>query len=132
MGSPELIEVRDPSCGLDAIIAIHSTALGPAIGGVRTYAYPDREAMVADVTALARAMTVKCSLAGLDAGGGKAVVLDLADAAPGVRVASFLALGVLMMLVAAGYLRVARRPGRGGSGDEPAGVPDDGASVPIG
>ena len=76
MGSPELIEVRDPSCGLDAIIAIHSTALGPAIGGVRTYAYPDRAAMVADVTALARAMTVKCSLAGLDAGGGKAVVLD--------------------------------------------------------
>lgn len=86
----ELIEVRDASCGLDAIIAIDSTALGPAIGGVRTRAYPTREAMLADVTALARAMTVKCALAGLDAGGGKAVVLDH----PGLnRPAAFARLG---------------------------------------
>ncbi len=59
---------------------------------------------------------------------GKAVVLDLADAAPGVRVASFLALGVLMMLVAAGYLRVSRsgrcRTGAESSGGDPGGEGD--------
>jgi leucine dehydrogenase len=76
---PELIEIRDDGCGLDAVIAIDSEALGPAIGGVRTRRYPDRAAMLADVTALARAMTIKCALAGLDAGGGKAVILDRPD-----------------------------------------------------
>ncbi len=63
---------------------------------------------------------------------GKAVVLDLADAAPGVRVASFLALGVLMMLVAAGYLRVSRRPaGRAvGSGVSGGSIPGASGASP--
>ena len=76
MGAPELIEIADPASGLEAVIAIDSTALGPAAGGVRTRSYPDRAAMIADARELARAMTIKCALAGLDAGGAKAVVRD--------------------------------------------------------
>ncbi len=71
-----LIEIDDRATGLRAVIAIHSTALGPAAGGVRTRAYPSFADAVADAGALARAMTLKCALAGLDAGGGKAVVWD--------------------------------------------------------
>jgi leucine dehydrogenase len=71
-----VIEIDDRATGLRAVIAIHSTALGPAAGGVRTRAYPTFADAVADAGALARAMTAKCALAGLDAGGGKAVVWD--------------------------------------------------------
>jgi leucine dehydrogenase len=72
----KLIEIDDRATGLRAVIAIDSTALGPAAGGVRTRAYPRFADAVADACALASAMTVKCALAGLDAGGGKAVVWD--------------------------------------------------------
>lgn len=71
-----IVEIDDRATGLKAIIAIDSTALGPAAGGVRTRAYPSFADAVADARALARAMTLKCALAGLDAGGGKAVVWD--------------------------------------------------------
>jgi leucine dehydrogenase len=71
-----LIEIDDRATGLRAAIAIDSTALGPAAGGVRTQSYPTFADAVADARALARAMTMKCALAGLDAGGGKAVVWD--------------------------------------------------------
>jgi leucine dehydrogenase len=67
---------RDEASGLEAICAIDSVALGPAAGGVRTRAYPSVDDALADAAALARAMTIKCALAGLDAGGGKCVVLD--------------------------------------------------------
>ncbi len=66
---------NDPSCGLHAIIAVHSTALGPALGGTRFVPYADSDAALADVLALARAMTYKNALAGLPHGGGKAVVI---------------------------------------------------------
>ena len=66
---------NDPSVGLRAIVAIHSTALGPALGGTRFVAYADEEAALADVLHLARAMTYKNALAGLPHGGGKAVIV---------------------------------------------------------
>ncbi len=66
----------DRATGLRAVLVIDSTALGPAAGGIRTRAYPSVEAAVRDAAALARAMTIKCALGGLDAGGGKMVVLD--------------------------------------------------------
>ncbi|HEY6780033.1 MAG TPA: Glu/Leu/Phe/Val dehydrogenase dimerization domain-containing protein [Thermoleophilaceae bacterium] len=68
---------QDPLTGLRMIVAVHSTALGPALGGLRLKAYPGglREALD-DVLALARTMTLKASAAGLDLGGGKAVILD--------------------------------------------------------
>lgn len=74
----ERIVVRqDPETGLRMIVAVHSTALGPALGGLRVKRYPGglREALD-DVMALARTMTLKASAAGLDLGGGKAVVID--------------------------------------------------------
>ena len=72
----KLVMVSDPPSGLRALIAIHDTTLGPAAGGVRTWAYPDEWAALRDAAALARTMTYKCALAGLPCGGGKAVVLD--------------------------------------------------------
>src|SRR5262245_3399538 len=71
-----LVAVRDERSGLEALIVIDDVTLGPAAGGVRTRAYPSLDDAVADCARLARAMTVKCALGGLDAGGGKAVVLD--------------------------------------------------------
>ena len=70
----QILTVNEPALGLEAWVVLDSTRLGPAAGGVRTQAYPSPEAALADALALARAMTLKCALAGLDAGGGKAVV----------------------------------------------------------
>jgi glutamate dehydrogenase/leucine dehydrogenase len=61
--------------GLRAIIAIHSTALGPALGGTRFYPYASEADAFEDVLRLAKGMTYKAALAGVDLGGGKAVVL---------------------------------------------------------
>jgi valine dehydrogenase (NAD+) len=66
---------QDARTGLRAIIAIHSTALGPALGGTRFYPYPSEEQALADVVNLSRAMSYKNALAGLDHGGGKAVII---------------------------------------------------------
>src|SRR3954468_24116777 len=67
---------QDPETGLRFIIAVHSTVLGPSLGGMRLRRYPGglREALD-DVLALARTMSLKASAAGLDLGGGKAVML---------------------------------------------------------
>ena len=65
---------HDPATGLRAMVAIHSTALGPSLGGCRMRPYADEEAMVADALMLSKAMTYKNALAGLDHGGGKAVI----------------------------------------------------------
>ncbi|MGK5169824.1 Glu/Leu/Phe/Val family dehydrogenase [Geodermatophilus sp. CPCC 205761] len=74
-GHEQVVFCSDPGSGLRAIIAIYSTALGPALGGTRFYPYPSEEAAVADALALSRAMAYKNSLAGLDLGGGKAVII---------------------------------------------------------
>lgn len=69
----------DEATGLKAIIAIHSTVLGPALGGTRFYPYPDEEAALVDVLRLSEGMTLKAAAAGLDLGGGKAVVIGDPD-----------------------------------------------------
>ena len=66
---------NDPASGLKAIIAIHSTALGPALGGTRFYPYASTDDAIRDVLNLSRGMTYKAALAGLDLGGGKAVII---------------------------------------------------------
>ena len=74
-GHEQVVFCSDEPTGLRAIIAIHSTALGPALGGTRFYPYPDEASAVADVLALSRGMTYKAAVAGLDLGGGKAVII---------------------------------------------------------
>jgi valine dehydrogenase (NAD+) len=74
-GHEQVVFCQDARSGLRAIIAIYSTALGPALGGTRFYPYPDEDAALADVLNLSRAMAYKNALAGLDLGGGKAVII---------------------------------------------------------
>lgn len=71
----------DVKTGLKVIIAVHSTALGPAGGGCRRWAYATEADAINDVLRLSRGMTYKCAIAGLNFGGGKAVILA-SDAAP--------------------------------------------------
>ncbi len=71
----QVVFCSDPATGLRAIIAIHSTALGPALGGTRFHPYADEQAALDDVLALSRGMTLKAAAAGLDLGGGKAVII---------------------------------------------------------
>ncbi len=70
------IAVQDRPSGLRALIVLNSLVRGPAFGGIRRMAYADEGAARADVCRLAAAMTRKCALAGLPAGGGKTVILD--------------------------------------------------------
>jgi valine dehydrogenase (NAD+) len=74
-GHEQVVFCHDAPTGLRAIIAIYSTALGPSLGGTRFYPYPDEDAALADVLNLSRAMAYKNALAGLDLGGGKAVII---------------------------------------------------------
>src|SRR5262245_40493371 len=74
-GHEQVVFVADRHAGLRAIIAVHSTALGPSLGGVRFWRYASERDALADALALAHAMTRKASIAGLHQGGGKAVVL---------------------------------------------------------
>ncbi|MGI8448214.1 MAG: Glu/Leu/Phe/Val family dehydrogenase [Streptosporangiaceae bacterium] len=74
-GHEQVVFCQDRQSGLRAIIAIYSTALGPALGGTRFYPYPDEDAALADALNLSRAMAYKNALAGLDHGGGKAVII---------------------------------------------------------
>ena len=71
----QVVFAHDPGTGLKAIIAIHSTALGPALGGTRFYPYASTAEALRDVLNLARGMSYKAALAGLDLGGGKAVII---------------------------------------------------------
>src|SRR5215212_677332 len=73
----QVLITQDPRTGMRLIVAVHSTALGPALGGMRLKRYAGglREALE-DVLALSRTMTLKASAAGLELGGGKAVMLD--------------------------------------------------------
>lgn len=74
-GYGDLYMRRDESVGMRAIIAVHDTTLGPALGGCRMIAYPTEIAAVEDALRLARGMTFKAALAGLQHGGGKSVIL---------------------------------------------------------
>ena len=74
-GYEQVVFCSDDQSGLRAIVAIHSTALGPALGGTRFYPYPNEEEALVDVLRLAKGMTYKAAAAGLDLGGGKAVII---------------------------------------------------------
>jgi len=74
-GHEQVVYCHDRSTGLKAIVAIHSTVLGPSLGGTRFYPYPSEDAALADVLRLAEGMTYKAAVAGLAQGGGKAVII---------------------------------------------------------
>ncbi|WP_244413900.1 Leu/Phe/Val dehydrogenase [Streptomyces hygroscopicus] len=78
-GHEQVVLCQDRASGLKAVIAIHSTALGPALGGTRFHAYASEEEAVLDALNLARGMSYKNALAGLDHGGGKAVIIGDPD-----------------------------------------------------
>ena len=71
----QILFCNDRTTGLQAIIAIHDTTLGPALGGTRMWPYTSEAEALNDVLRLSRGMTYKSSLAGLDLGGGKAVII---------------------------------------------------------
>ena len=71
----QLVFCADRNAGLTALIAIHDTTLGPSLGGIRMRAYAGEDDAITDVLRLSQAMTYKASLAGLEYGGGKAVVV---------------------------------------------------------
>ncbi len=74
-GHEQVAFCSDHGTGLRAVIAIHDTSLGPALGGTRFHPYPTMDAALADVLRLSRAMSYKNAVAGLDHGGGKAVII---------------------------------------------------------
>ncbi|HLB27674.1 MAG TPA: Glu/Leu/Phe/Val dehydrogenase dimerization domain-containing protein [Dehalococcoidales bacterium] len=74
-GHEQLAFCSDPQVGLNAVIAIHDTTLGPALGGARMWPYQSEDEAILDVLRLSRAMTYKASVAGLNLGGGKAVII---------------------------------------------------------
>lgn len=71
----QVVFCNDPSTGLRAIIAIHDTTLGPALGGCRMQPYSSMEEALEDVLRLSKGMTYKCAAADVDFGGGKAVII---------------------------------------------------------
>jgi leucine dehydrogenase len=71
----QLVFCHDKATGLRAIIAIHDTTLGPALGGCRMYPYVSEEDAIVDVLRLARGMTYKAAASGLNLGGGKSVII---------------------------------------------------------
>jgi len=74
-GHEAVVHVHDAETALRAVVAVHDTTLGPALGGCRMHAYASEDAALDDVLRLSRAMTRKNALAGLALGGGKAVIL---------------------------------------------------------
>ena len=75
-GYEEVWVAKDPHASYHAILAIHNTQLGPALGGTRLMRYSDDDAALTDVLRLARGMTYKCAAANIPLGGGKSVILE--------------------------------------------------------
>jgi leucine dehydrogenase len=75
MGHERVLFCSNPDVGLQAIIAVHSTTLGPGLGGVRMWPYKSTEEAFVDALRLSRGMTYKAAAAGLHLGGGKAVII---------------------------------------------------------
>lgn len=92
----------DEATGLEAIIAIHNTRLGPALGGCRYMPYTSTDAACADAMRLARGMSYKAALAGLEQGGGKAVIIRPAHVPD--RAALFEAFGRCIESLRGGYI----------------------------
>ncbi len=74
-GHEQIVFCNDSRTGLQAIIAIHSTVLGPALGGTRMWPYQNEEEALIDVLRLSRGMSYKAAVSGLNLGGGKAVII---------------------------------------------------------
>ena len=75
MGHEQVVYCHDEATGLKAIIGIHNTVLGPALGGTRMWNYATEEEAAIDVLRLSRGMTYKAAVSGLNLGGGKAVII---------------------------------------------------------
>lgn len=75
MGHEEVVFFSDEASGLKAIVAIHDTTLGPALGGTRMWPYATIDEAIEDVLRLSRGMTYKAAVSGLNLGGGKAVII---------------------------------------------------------
>ncbi len=75
MGHEQVVFCHDPHSGLNAIIAVHNTTLGPALGGTRLWNYNTHEEAIIDALRLSRGMTYKAAISGLNLGGGKAVII---------------------------------------------------------
>jgi len=75
MGHEQVVFCNDPHTGLRAIIGIHNTILGPALGGTRMWVYDNEAQALNDVLRLSRGMTYKAAISGLNLGGGKAVIM---------------------------------------------------------
>ncbi|MEN7546370.1 Glu/Leu/Phe/Val dehydrogenase dimerization domain-containing protein [Rapidithrix thailandica] len=75
MGHEQVVYCHDEESGLKAIIGVHNTVLGPGLGGLRMWPYQDEQAALTDVLRLSRGMTFKNSIAGLNLGGAKAVII---------------------------------------------------------
>jgi len=75
MGHEQIVFCHDPKSGLNAIIGIHDTTLGPALGGTRLWNYNSHEEAIIDALRLSRGMTYKAAISGLNLGGGKAVLI---------------------------------------------------------
>ena len=74
-GHEQVVHFYDASTGLKAIVAIHNTILGPALGGTRMWSYQNESEALTDVLRLSRGMTYKAAVTGLNLGGGKAVII---------------------------------------------------------
>jgi leucine dehydrogenase len=74
-GHEQVVICSQPESGLKAIIAIHNTTLGPALGGTRMWNYKNEQEAIRDVLRLSRGMTYKAAISGLNLGGGKAVII---------------------------------------------------------
>lgn len=75
LGHEQVLLSHDPSCGYFGIIAIHDTTLGPALGGTRFWQYASTDEAITDALRLARGMTYKSAVAGINLGGGKSVII---------------------------------------------------------
>jgi len=75
MGHEQVVFYSDPTCNLKALVAVHNTILGPALGGLRMWPYKSEQEALEDVLRLSKGMTYKAAVSGLNLGGGKAVII---------------------------------------------------------
>ncbi|MDK2123077.1 Leu/Phe/Val dehydrogenase [Parachitinimonas caeni] len=101
-GHEQVVFANDPKTGLKAVIAIHNTHRGPAMGGCRMWKYVDTQAAVTDALRLSRGMTYKNAMADLPIGGGKAVIIG--DARTDKTPELMLAFGEAVERVAGRYI----------------------------
>jgi leucine dehydrogenase len=102
MGHEEIAMGSDPQSGYRGIVAIHSTRLGPALGGTRFWSYASDDEAITDALRLSRGMTYKNAVAGLNLGGGKSVIIG--DNRTGNREAIFRAHGRLVESLGGRYI----------------------------